>query len=80
MDESEDRPAKPQPQSDQPGLKDVLRSVLSAAVGIQSSKNQERDFKHGKARVYIVAGIIYTVLFIATVFTIVTVVLKKAGH
>lgn len=64
----------------EPGLKDILRSVLSAAIGIQSRKNQERDFKHGKARVYIIAGIIYTLVFITTVVTIVRLVLKHAGH
>jgi hypothetical protein len=61
----------------EPGLMDVVRSVLAAALGVQSRKNQERDFQHGKARVFIVAGIIFTLLFIATVFSIVTVVLKS---
>lgn len=64
----------------QPGLKDILRSVLAAAIGIQSSKNQERDFKHGKAKVYIIAGIVYTLVFIGTVVTVVRLVLKNAGY
>jgi hypothetical protein len=54
--------------------------VLAAAVGIQSSKNQQRDFKHGKAKVYIIAGIIYTLVFITTVVTVVRMVLKHAGY
>jgi hypothetical protein len=80
------QPAKPTDRAEQemdnraePGLKDVVRSVLSAAIGVQSRRNQERDFKHGKARIFIIAGIVFTLLFIATVFTIVTVVLKTQG-
>ena len=63
-----------------PGTLQIVGSVLSAAIGIQSSKNQQRDFKHGKARVFIIAGIIFTLLFIATVFTIVHLVLVGTGH
>lgn len=76
-DESPQEPAAPAEKSSEPGLMDVVRSVLAAALGVQSRKNQERDFQHGKARVFIVAGIIFTLLFIATVFSIVTVVLKS---
>lgn len=62
-----------------PGLKEVVGSVLSAAFGVQNSKNRERDFKHGKARVFIVTGIVFTALFIATVFLVVKLVLTQAG-
>lgn len=68
-------------QSEQgPGLKAIIGSVFAAAFGVQSKKNQERDFKHGKARVFIIAGVIFTLLFIATVYTVVTIVLKQAGQ
>ncbi len=79
---SKQPPKQQQPPEEQSefGVKDVLRSVLSAAIGVQSRKNQERDFKHGKARVYVIAGVVFTLLFIATVFSIVTLVLKQAGH
>ena len=66
-------------QPNEPGLKDIVRSVLSAAIGVQSRRNQERDFTHGKPRVFIIAGIIFTLLFIATVVSVVTVVLKTQG-
>lgn len=62
-----------------PRLLQIVGSVLSAAIGVQSSKNQERDFKHGKARNFIIAGIVFTVIFVATVFTVVSTVLKGAG-
>ena len=74
-----DRPEQERDNMAEPGLKDIVRSVLSAAIGVQSRRNQERDFKHGKARIFIIAGIVFTLLFIATVFTIVTVVLKTQG-
>ncbi len=63
-----------------PGLLQIVASVFSAAIGIQSSKNQQRDFKHGKARVFIISGIIFTLLFIGTVFTVVRLVLRQAGY
>ena len=58
----------------------VVRSVLAASLGVQSSKNRERDFKQGRAGVFIAAGIIFTVLFIATVLTVVQLVLKNSGN
>ena len=58
----------------------VVASVFAAGLGIQSSKNRERDFKQGRAGVFIVAGIVFTLLFIATVYTVVQLVLKSTGH
>ena len=63
-----------------PGLRQIVGSVFAAAFGVQSSKNQERDFKHGKARVFIISGIVFTLLFMGTVFTVVRLVLKQAGY
>jgi len=57
----------------------VISSVLAAGLGVQSSKNRERDFKQGRAGVFIVAGIVFTLLFMGTVFTVVQLVLKSAG-
>lgn len=58
----------------------VVSSVLAAALGVQSSKNRERDFKQGRAGTFIAAGIIFTLLFIGTVLTVVNLVLKNAGN
>ena len=60
-----------------PGLLQLIGSVLAAGIGVQSSKNHERDFKHGKARNFIIAGIAFTVVFVLTVFTVVSLVLKN---
>ena len=57
----------------------VVSSVFAAGLGVQSSKNRERDFKHGNFRVFIIAGIVFTLLFMGSVFTVVQLVLKNAG-
>lgn len=58
-----------------PGFFSIVRSTLAAAIGVQSSKNRERDFSQGSPLPFIVAGIIFTVLFILTVVTVVHLVL-----
>ncbi len=58
----------------------VIGSVFAAGLGVQSSKNRERDFKQGRAGVFIAAGIVFTLLFIGTVVTVVRLVLKSAGN
>jgi hypothetical protein len=50
----------------QPSILQVLKSVLSAFVGIQSKENRELDFSQGKFSHYVIVGVIVTVLFIAT--------------
>ena len=62
-----------------PTLMQVIGSVLAAAVGIQSRKNRERDFKHGKASSFVIAGALFAVLFVITVFSVVHFVLMRAG-
>ena len=57
----------------------VISSVLAAGLGVQSSKNRERDFKEGRAGVFIAAGLIFTLLFIGVMVLIVQLVLKGAG-
>jgi hypothetical protein len=57
----------------------VVGSVFAAGLGVQSSKNRERDFKQGRLGVFIAAGIVFTLLFIGAVFTVVQLVVKSAG-
>jgi hypothetical protein len=58
----------------------VVSSVFAAGLGVQSSKNRERDFKQGRFGVFIAAGIVFTLLFIGAVFTVVQLVLKSSGN
>jgi hypothetical protein len=67
------------PDKQKPGWLQVVVSVLAAGFGVQSSKNRQRDFKHGSHKTFIITGIVFTLLFIGTVYGIVQLVLKKAG-
>jgi hypothetical protein len=58
-----------------PGFLSIVWSTLAAAIGVQSSKNRERDFTQGSPLAFIAAGVIFTVLFILTVVTVVQLVL-----
>ena len=58
----------------------VIGSVFAAGLGVQSSKNRERDFRQGRMAVFIAAGIVFTLLFIGAVVTVVQMVLKNAGR
>lgn len=60
-----------------PGFFAVTMSVIAAAFGVQTEKNRERDFEHGSPVVYIVAGLIFTVLFVLTIAGVVSLVLPE---
>lgn len=62
-----------------PSLWEVAKSVQAAFLGVQSSKNYERDFQHGKASQYIIIGLIGVAIFIGVIIGIVMLVLKLAG-
>jgi hypothetical protein len=55
----------------------IICSVFAAAFGVQSNKNRERDFAHAKPRTYIIAGLIFTVLFVLAVAGVVSLVLSQ---
>ena len=55
-----------------PTLKQVVQSVLAAAIGVQSNANRKRDFEQGSLSSYLIVGAIATVLFILALVTIVS--------
>lgn len=57
----------------------VVGSTLASAFGVQSSRNRERDFSRGNVWHFIVAGVVFTVLFVLAVIFVVNVVLSSAG-
>ena len=71
---------EPQKQNGKPGWLAVIGSVMAAGFGVQSSKNQQRDFAQGKARNFIIGGVVFTALFVLTVYLVVSTVLQQAGH
>ncbi len=57
----------------------VVISVMRAALGVQSSKNRERDFTRGRPAAYIIAGLIFTITFILVLWGVVKIVMHYAG-
>ena len=57
----------------------LVGSVLAAGLGVQSSKNRERDFKRGRLGMFVAAGVVFTLLFIGSVLFVVQVVLNNSG-
>jgi hypothetical protein len=62
-----------------PSLLDVLGSVLASMFGVQSNRKREEDFAHGKPSQYIIIGLLVTVVFVLTVWGVVSLVMKLAG-
>lgn len=61
------------------GALQVLGSIFAAGLGVQSSRNRERDFRQGRAGVFIAAGFLFTALFVGCVFFVVKMVLAGRG-
>ncbi|MBL4941721.1 MAG: DUF2970 domain-containing protein [Colwellia sp.] len=45
-------------------IKDIFKSVAAAFFGVQSNKNREKDFSHGKLSHFIIVAIISVIIFI----------------
>lgn len=57
----------------------LLKSTMSAFIGVQSNENRERDFKHGKISHFIGIGLLFGLLFVGTLVTVVQIVIHFAG-
>jgi len=44
-----------------------MLSVIQASIGVQNSKNKERDFTQGKLLPFIIAALLFTGCFILAV-------------
>jgi len=60
-------------------FRQVAVSIFASFFGVQSEKNRERDFVHGKPIHYIIMGLVSTLLFIVVLVGIVKLVLALAG-
>jgi hypothetical protein len=56
----------------------MMSSVAAAFIGVQSSRNRERDFSHGRPRDFIVIGLLFTLLFVLLMWGVVALVMKLA--
>ena len=61
-----------------PSFFSVLGSVLASMFGVQSNRKREQDFTHGKPSQYIITGLLVTVVFILTIWGLVSLVMKLA--
>ncbi|GHF00178.1 DUF2970 domain-containing protein [Thalassotalea profundi] len=62
--------------SESNSISNTIKSVLFAFLGVQSNKNRERDFTQGKFSHFVIIGAIAVVIFIATLITIVSLVIE----
>ena len=46
------------------GILNTIKSTIAAACGVQTKSNRERDFEHAKPSTFIIAGIIFVIVFI----------------
>ena len=57
-----------------PGLGSLVKSILAAAIGVQTDKNREKDFTQGSPLAFIIGGFVFTALFMFTIAVIVGIV------
>tara|TARA_R100000005_G_scaffold96662_2_gene85698 strand:+ start:13886 stop:14146 length:261 start_codon:yes stop_codon:yes gene_type:complete len=56
----------------------VTGSTLASFFGVQSSKNRKRDFNRGKAKHFIIVGMILTITFCLILLGVVSTVIQFA--
>lgn len=57
----------------------VMKSTIAAAFGVQTEAARQRDFSAGNAGTFIIAGFVFTAVFVAILVLIVTLVLSQVG-
>jgi len=58
----------------------LVKSTLAAFLGVQSSANRERDFKHGKMSHFIWMGLLFGLVFVLMLVGVVQLVLYLTGR
>lgn len=77
MSDANDKDSSEKQEQPTLSLMSIVASTLAAAIGVQNSRNRKRDFKSGKMLPFIIAGVVFTLVFIGTVLTVVNVVLSN---
>lgn len=57
----------------------IVKSSLAAAIGVQTEEARQRDFTEGRAGPFIIAGIVFTAVFVLVLVLVVRVVISNAG-
>jgi hypothetical protein len=61
--------------SDKNSIAKTIKSVAAAFFGVQSNKNREQDFTHGKFSHFVIVGLLGVILFIGALIAVVSLVL-----
>lgn len=59
-----------------PGLRQILKAVFGAFIGVQSEQQRQQDFQTQSPMPYLIAGVIVTVCFVLGLVLIVQLVLR----
>lgn len=59
-----------------PGMLSLMASVLAAAIGVQSKEKLEQDFSQSSPMPFIIAGVVFTALFVVGLIFIVKLVVN----
>jgi len=62
--------------SPKPGLKQIIKAVAGAFIGVQSEAQRQQDFNTPSPLPYIIVGVLMTIAFVAALITIVALVLS----
>ena len=65
-----------QPEQKKLSILQLLGSLFAGAIGVQSSKNRERDFQVNSILPFVIGGFIFTALFIGTIFALINIFVK----
>jgi Protein of unknown function (DUF2970) len=55
-----------------PTIIQTVKSILAAFVGVQSDKNRKLDFEQGSLSTFIIAGLIFTAVFVSVLIFVVS--------
>ncbi len=62
-----------------PRFLSIVLSTLAAAIGVQKKSKLEQDFSQSSPLPFIIAGLVFTVLFISILALIVHFILRNAS-
>ena len=62
--------------SNKPTLKQIIKAVAGAFIGVQSEQQRQQDFNAKSPLPYIIVGVVMTIIFVAVLITIVAIVLS----
>ena len=56
-------------------ITEVFKSIFSAFIGVQNEENRKKAFENGSLSTYIIAGLIFTLLFVMIIVILVSTII-----